>query len=227
MDELTRARLKQKFDIAYLIAKEKMSFKKMKLLCDLEERHEATFVKFIALDLQQQLKKDISSANFFSVQVDANTDSGNIEEELFLILYLIHDHLMEWCIFGINFLLCSNLAVELGKAFMKAMAYMGVTPIEWKSKMIGLGCDGASSNLRSGCGLKGNIQKDIPWIIVSWCLAHRLELSIKDALNASFFKRIDELLLQIYYVYENSPKKCVELKEIVGDLKQCMEAYKR
>ena len=29
----------------------------------------------------------------------------------------------------------------------KAMAYMGVTPIEWKSKMIGLGCDGASSNL--------------------------------------------------------------------------------
>ena len=29
----------------------------------------ATFVKFIALDLQQQLKKDISSANFFSVQV--------------------------------------------------------------------------------------------------------------------------------------------------------------
>ena len=62
-----------------------------------------------------------------------------------------------------------------------------------------------------------------PWIIVSWCLAHRLELSIKDALNASFFKRIDELLLQIYYVYENSPKKCVELKEIVEDLKQCME----
>ena len=63
MDELTRARLKQKFDIAYLIAKEKMSFKKMKLLCELEERHEVeviemtTFVKFIALDLQQQLRK--------------------------------------------------------------------------------------------------------------------------------------------------------------------------
>ena len=45
------------------------------------------FVKFIALDLQQQLKKDISSAMFFSVQVDSSTDSENIEEELFLILY--------------------------------------------------------------------------------------------------------------------------------------------
>ena len=31
------------------------------------------------------------------------------------------------------------------------------------------------------------------------------------------------MLLQIYYVYENSPKKCIELKEIVEDLKQCME----
>ena len=59
-----------------------MLFKKMKLLCDLEERHGvdiggsyrndhacATFVKFIALDLQQQLKKDISSVNFFNAQV--------------------------------------------------------------------------------------------------------------------------------------------------------------
>ena len=34
MDELTRARLKRKFEIAYLIAKEKMPFKKMKTLCD-------------------------------------------------------------------------------------------------------------------------------------------------------------------------------------------------
>jgi len=32
MDESTRARLKQKFEIAYLIAKEKMPFKKMKSL---------------------------------------------------------------------------------------------------------------------------------------------------------------------------------------------------
>ena len=31
------------------------------------------------------------------------------------------------------------------------------------------------------------------------------------------------MLLQIYYVYENSPRKCIEVKEIVEDLKQCME----
>lgn len=67
----------------------------MKLLCDLEERHGvdiggsyrndhacATFVKFIALDLQQQLKRDISNSKFFSIQLDTSTDCGNTEEEL-------------------------------------------------------------------------------------------------------------------------------------------------
>ena len=156
--------------------------------------------------------------------VDAST---NIEEELFLILYFDPRSSDEMVHIRDKFFAVRQLSHGTGQGLYdclkKAMAYMGVTPIEWKSKMIGLGCDGASSNLGSGCDLKGNIQKDIPWIIVSWCLAHRLELSIKDALNASFFKRIDELLLQIYYVYENSPKKCVELKEIVEDLKQCME----
>ena len=103
----------------------------MKLLCDLEERHGvdiggsyrndhacAMFVKFIALDLQQQLKKDISSAMFFSVQVDSSTDSENIEEELFLILYFDPRSSDGMVQFVINFLRFGNLAAELGKAFM-------------------------------------------------------------------------------------------------------------
>ena len=66
MDELTRTRMKRKFEIAYLITKEKMPFKKMKSLCDLEEQHSvdirgsyrnghacATFVEFIGTDLRQ------------------------------------------------------------------------------------------------------------------------------------------------------------------------------
>ena len=36
MDEVTRVKLKRKFEIAYLIAKENMAFKKMKPLCDIE-----------------------------------------------------------------------------------------------------------------------------------------------------------------------------------------------
>ena len=39
MDEATKHKLKQKFQLAYMVAKENLSFKKMKPLCDIEEKH--------------------------------------------------------------------------------------------------------------------------------------------------------------------------------------------
>ena len=56
-----------------------------------------------------------------------------------------------------------------------------------------------------------------------WCLAHRLELSLKDALGSTYFSVIDDMLMRIYYLYEKSPKKCVELADVVDELKQCLE----
>ena len=35
--------------------------------------------------------------------------------------------------------------------------------------------------------------------------------------------QMDEMLLRVYYLYEKSPKKCVELNEIVSELRQCLE----
>ena len=84
--------------------------------------------------------------------------------------------------------------------------------------LIGIGTDGASANIARG-GLKGLVEKEIPWLYWSWCLAHRVELAVKDALKGTFFDLIDEMLLRLYYIYEKSPKKCRELDEIITDLK--------
>ena len=89
-------------------------------------------------------------------------------------------------------------------------------------KLVGIATDGASVNIASG-GLRGLVEQELGWIFWMWCLAHRLELAIKDALNDTFFKSIDEMLLQLYYLYEKSPKKCRELDSIVTDLKECFE----
>ena len=56
-------------------------------------------------------------------------------------------------------------------------------------------------------GCKVNYNKHVSWIIVCW-LAHHLELSLKDALRSILFSSVDELLLKVYFLYENSPKKC-------------------
>ena len=89
------------------------------------------------------------------------------------------------------------------------------------SRLVGIGSDGAASNIAKG-GLKVLVEAKLCWIFWMWRLAHRLELAVKDALKATTFDAIDDMLLKLYYLYENSPKKCRELEEIVSDLKTCI-----
>ena len=72
-------------------------------------------------------------------------------------------------------------------------------------KLVGVGTDGAASNIAAG-GLKGEVEKHLGCVFWMWCLAHRLELAVKDALKKSSFDFIDEMLLRLYYLYEKSPK---------------------
>ena len=84
---------------------------------------------------------------------------------------------------------------------------MQITPLEWKARMIGLGWDGTKANIGSGGGFKSYLQEDIPWVIVTWCLAHMLKLSIKDALKDTFFKEIDESFFYRCIMYMNDHLK--------------------
>ena len=104
------------------------------------------------------------------------------------------------------------------------MKCLGIPSLSRKtcSQLVGIVTDGASANIARG-GLRGLVENEINWIFWMWCLAHRLELAIKDALRGSFFDSIDEMLLRLYYIYEKSPKKCRELESVVADLQECFE----
>ena len=60
---------------------------------------------------------------------------------------------------------------------------------------------GASANI-AVAGMKGLVEKEISWVFWMWCLAHRLELAVQDALKHTTFDRIEEMLLRLYYLYE-------------------------
>lgn len=83
--------------------------------------------------------------------------------------------------------------------------------------LVGCGTDGAAVNVSDQNGIRGKLQAALPWLYWSWCYAHRLELACKDAFSSSLFQAIDEMLLQLYYLYEKSPKKCRELSDLVND----------
>ena len=197
MDESVEKQTKRKFDVAYVIAKEGMAFTKMNSLCQLQERHGvrlgecykndqacAIFIKYIAQDLQGQLGDSLRKAKFYSIQMDGSTDSGNKEEELFLVVYFepfstdvsVHVRNRYLCVRQPN----SVCATGLFEAFQRALAYLELD--QQPSKLIGFGCDGANVNMGNN-GVKGLIQSDRPWVVIIWCLAHRLELATRDALS--------------------------------------------
>ena len=72
-------------------------------------------------------------------------------------------------------------------------------------------------------GLKGLLKQGVPWAFVFWCRAHCLTLPLKDGLKSMFFTAIDEFLLQVYFMYEKSPKKCHELQAVVEEVNTCLE----
>ena len=237
MDASTREKMKRKFDITYLMAKEKLAFTKMAPICELEERHGvdlgagykndracATFTEFISRDLQITLSSELSKHNFFSVQADATTDAGHVEVELYMVLHFDPSS-TDRKVHVRNTFLCGRYLKNgtgegLYESLERAMQYVEID--DWKTKMIGFGCDGASANIAEG-GLKGILTREVPWIFMFWCLAHRLELSVKDALQSTFFGTIDDALLRLYYIYNKSPKKCRQLEDIIFELKSCLE----
>ena len=51
----------------------------------------ATFVEYIAQQQSELLTSTLAKAKFFSIQANGSTDVGNVENELFLALYLDPD----------------------------------------------------------------------------------------------------------------------------------------
>ena len=238
LDRDAESKLKRKFEIAYLICKEGMAFTKMAPLCALEEKHGvdlgigyknnqacATFVDFIAQSMREELVEVLDKAKFFSIQADGSTDVANVEDELFLVQYFdSHSQTGKVCVRN-KFLTVrrpnrSN-AQGLYDCLVAGLSYVGIT--DWESKLVGLGCDGTNVNIGDR-GLRGYLEETVPCVVVFWCLAHRLELALKDALNGTLFAAIDEMLLRVYYLYKNSPKKCHELEEVIANLRECLES---
>ena len=221
----TRGPLRVKFDIAYFVATEQLAFTKYPSICELEARHGVdvgtsylnhvagkTFCHYIAESRRVQLTDRLSNDTFFSILMDGSTDKGNIDDELFLVVWCNTDGSDEKVHTEMSYLSVARPktvnAQGLFDCMQSSLQRLGISEIsaDQCKLLVGVGTDGASSNIAAG-GLKGMIDKELPWVFWNWCLAHRLELAIKDALKGSSFDLIDEMILRLYYIYEKSPQK--------------------
>ena len=154
-------------------------------------------------------------------------DSGNIDDEMLLTVWCDTDSSDEKVHTKMTYFALARprdvTGAGLFQCLQASLQALGISALnaEECKKLAGIGTDGASSNVAAG-GLKSLVENELPWMFWMRCLAHRLELSVKDALKGTFFDQIDEMLLRLYYIYEKSPKKCRELEDVIVELRKCV-----
>ena len=86
--------------------------------------------------------------------------------------------------------------------------------LDLSRKVIALNVDGAAVNTGVHHGVGALMKESSPWLQVIHCFNHRLELSIKDAFKTDTFVIIDEMLMKLCYLYQQSPNRLRELKRM-------------
>ena len=147
---------------------------------------------------------------------DGSTDNSVIEKECIYILFTDSDTLeLNLCFFSLQDL-PSQDAHGIFSAIKNAFEEKDL--VDLIERIVFLASDGAAVNTGLNNGLIKLFQDEMPWIAFIWCIAHRLELSIKDALE-TWIQPVNTNLKNLYYMYEKSSKKTRELKELFDVLK--------
>ena len=134
--------------------------------------------------------------------MDSSTDSANIDDELFLVI---------WCNTD-GQIVCTNMSYlcvarpkkvnsqGIFDCLATGLHSLGTQDIsaEHCKFLVGIGTVGAAAYV-AAARLKCLVEKEVPWLYWSWCSAHHVELAVKDALKGTCFNLIDEMLLCLYY----------------------------
>ena len=241
MSEAERTTLLKKIEIAHFVAYEEMAFTKYKKLVKLEERHGVSlgksyggddackqFLRGINGAMEDELKMKLDEAKFVGIMADGSTDAAVKDQEAIFAFYFdpkpVHEERVKVVTTFVGIIDGKDTdAPGILKSIDQAFENIGMDGNDVRKKTVSFGADGASVNRGEENGVISLIQDTYPWVLFLWCIAHRLELSLKDALADTCFKHVDEMLLNIYLLYYKSPKKLRQLKEFADLYSQSLE----
>ena len=251
MDDKTRSRMRRKFDLCFVMAKESLPFAKYQSLLELEARHSVdlgfehstpdsakAFTSYIAQAQREVFLKSLAIRKcfFYSIMMDGSTDAGNVLDEMVVLLNNCKNDDTREITSVTRY--CSvhspNRADATGLigSLKHALQPLGVTDLLDQASvlnvknmpvLVGGSSDGASVNISDCNGVRGQLQRALPWLFWAWCFAHRLELSCNNAFCSPLFTYIEEMLLRLYDLYEKSPKKSTDLANIVKNLQHVFD----
>ena len=167
---------RHKFDITYLLAMKRISFRKFPGICELEAQHGVSiensyitetaarsFMHYITKTKRNQLVLILQEIKYCLLLLDGATDAANVDNELLLAVWFDKDSHSERVCTRISYLKISKLsaasALGLFGVLKEALQGLGIREInkEECTKLVGIGTDGASANV-ANTGLKGLIE---------------------------------------------------------------------
>ena len=168
---------------------------------------------FITATVEQfdcDLSRKVTSARFISVMADGATDIGTRE------VLDVYVKLLE-----------NGKAVKIFVALKKCPygKTQGITEVitlamdekarNWKDKTACHGNDGANVMVGQHGGVFGILKEDIPSLISVHCIAHNLELGLRDTIKRiPLFQEVKELSQGMWKYYKYSCKALKELKDL-------------
>ncbi|XP_063438155.1 zinc finger protein 862-like [Mytilus trossulus] len=176
------------------------------------------FVKTVYDDLvSTPLEKLRTDVNFFTILIDGATDVSVTENEL-IYVRLLQDGIPANKYFSIEDVESADAAGVLN-SINEAFDRHGLP--DWKEKLIGFGSDGASVNLGNRSGVAKQIKDEVPHLIITHCVAHRLELAANNAIkHHKIMREIQDILQHMYKHYHYSPKALRELRKLAEALEE-------
>ncbi|XP_060555537.1 uncharacterized protein LOC132716306 [Ruditapes philippinarum] len=215
MDMTTSEKMTKLFKTAYYIAIFERPFTDFPNLIDLQQCNglslgDTYHTDKAAKDLIEHIggvyfdetKHLLHDADYFSIFCDGSTDRSETEKEVILIKCLDNYYPK------MRYLKLVEPENTKSQGILEAIdrAFLEYDLNDYKQKTVGFCSDGASVMMGSKRGVIQlmKTQGNANWIKSVWCLAHRLELAIKDAFKDTYMDNVIEMIVSMYYFYKGS-----------------------
>ena len=146
-----------------------------------------------------------------AVLMDGSTDSSVVEKELIYVMYVGSSDGKPECQFFQLKDIPDATASGIQSLVLQSFEEFGV---DLEQKLVSICVDGAAVNLGVRRGLSALLKQDLPGLVSMHCFNHHLELAAKDAFSLSYLNKVCTMLLNLYLVYEKSPKRLRELRSL-------------
>ncbi|KAJ8050501.1 hypothetical protein HOLleu_03728 [Holothuria leucospilota] len=149
------------------------------------------FIGEISWCFLQDLKKNFERKPFYcSILFDGSTDKTLSEKEIVSIKIIDQEGKPTTKLLGI-----AEPTSGRAESIYEALKVKAEEVSLFLTKScVAMAADGASVNFGSQSGVMVRMKEDMPWMLQFHCVAHRLELAIKDAFKDTYFIKVSAIV---------------------------------